>query len=221
MQEWRREETSLVWGLGFLDQEFLITDLLELYRLLSGLGAVNHKTTAAGVAMTSPWPSCTLSSSPSFPFIPASHSSCSHASSNTSSRKKNLNWKTNSKCSTANEFGCKRWRYIIPINWKTYQFVCEMEQFLCQTKFWKSVLVVLLIFLLAGSSADIWNAVCLAITTAEQIRCSHTSQDHIIHSTENHCHSLTQSCPPPSPLVLSLCLFLLLPPSQTYLYLTH
>lgn len=54
----------------------------------------------------------------------------------------------------------------------------------------------LLIYLLAGTSADVWMAVYLAITTAEQIRCSHTSQDHIIHFAENHCHSLTQSCPP-------------------------
>lgn len=44
------------------------------------------------------------------------------------------------------------------------------------------------------------------ITTAEQIRCSHTSQDHIIHSTANHCHSLTQSCP--TTRSFSLCLSL-------------
>ncbi len=77
----------------------------------------------------------------------------------------------------------------------------------------KSVPVVLLIFLLAGTSADIWMAVYLAITTAEQIRCSCTSQDHIIHSTENHCQSLTQSCPPSFSVSLSLA------PSLTHIVL--
>lgn len=52
----------------------------------------------------------------------------------------------------------------------------------------KTVLIVHLIFLLAGTSTDILVVVDVAITTAEQIRCSH-----IIHSTENHCHSLTDS----------------------------
>lgn len=42
-------------ALGLLDQEFLITDLLELKRLLSGLRAVNHEWTRAGVAVTSAW----------------------------------------------------------------------------------------------------------------------------------------------------------------------
>lgn len=75
----------------------------------------------------------------------------------------------------------------------------------------------LLIYLLAGTSADIWMAVYLAITTAEQIRCSHTSQDHIIHFAENHCHSLTQSCPPSSSASLSLTPSLI----HTRLHLAH
>lgn len=79
----------------------------------------------------------------------------------------------------------------------------------------KSVPVVLLISLLAGTSADIWMAVDLAITAAEQIRCSHTSQDHIIHSTENPCHSLTQSCP------LSFSVSLSPAPSYRYSHVAH
>lgn len=51
--------------------------------------------------------------------------------------------------------------------------------------------VVLLIFLLAGTLADTWTAVYLAITTAEQIRCSCAGQDKIIHSTESYYHCLT------------------------------
>lgn len=43
-------------GLGSLDQEFLITDILELSRLLAGHRAVNHTKTAAGAAVTLPWP---------------------------------------------------------------------------------------------------------------------------------------------------------------------
>lgn len=93
-------------------------------------------------------------------------------------------------------------------------FMCAIEPFLVQTKILKtSVPVMLLIFLLAGTSTDVWMAVYLAITTAEQIRCSHTSQDHIIHSTENHCHSLTQSCRPSFFVSLSL--------AHTYLHLAH
>lgn len=48
-----------------------------------------------------------------------------------------------------------------------------------------------LFFPQAGISADIGLAVYLATTTAEQIRRSLTSQDHIFHSTETQCHSLT------------------------------
>lgn len=70
----------------------------------------------------------------------------------------------------------------------------------------KSVPKVLLIFQLVGTSADIWMVVYLTITTAEQIRCSHASQEHIIHSIENHCHSLIQSCP--TMRSFSLCLSL-------------
>lgn len=57
-----------------MDQEFLITDFLELHRLLSVLRAVNHKKSEAGVAMTSPWLSCTISSSPFFSLnLPDTH----------------------------------------------------------------------------------------------------------------------------------------------------
>lgn len=48
-------------GLVSLDQDFLITDLLEPHILLAGLGAVNHTWTVAGVAMTLPRPSLTAS----------------------------------------------------------------------------------------------------------------------------------------------------------------
>lgn len=53
-----------------------------------------------------------------------------------------------------------------------------------------------IVFPEAGSTVGL--VVYLSITAAEQIRCSRTSQDHIFHSTQNHCHSLalslTQSC---------------------------
>lgn len=62
--------------------------------------------------------------------------------------------------------------------------VCAKEPFSLQKE------MLLLIFLPAGTSTDVWMALDLAITVAEQIRCSHSSQDHIIHSTGNHCHSL-------------------------------
>lgn len=61
-------------GLGSLDQEFLITDILELHRLLAGLRAVNHTKSAAGVAVTSAWPFSTPSSFLSSYLRPASPS---------------------------------------------------------------------------------------------------------------------------------------------------
>lgn len=53
--------------------------------------------------------------------------------------------------------------------------------------------IVVLLFPRAGTSADIWPAIHLATTTAEQIRRSLTSQDRIFHSTETQCHSLTRT----------------------------
>ena len=77
--------------------------------------------------------------------------------------------------------------------------------------------MLLLIFLPVGTSTDIWMALDLAITVAEQIRCPHSSQDHIIHSTGNHCHSLNHV---PS-LSVSLAPSLPLSLTRTHLHLAH
>lgn len=203
-QEWQREEARLCWSLRSLDQEFLITDLLELHRLLSGLRAVNHIKTAAGVAMTSPWPSCTLFSSRYFSLGHTHLAIMSFCYTFLPEKRityKNIYWNRRVKCWS---YGCKMCRCIIPGIWRTHQFYSCIWQ---NTE--KSAPEVLLIFLLAGTSVDVWMAVDLAITAAEQIRCSNTSQDHITHSTANHCHSLNHVTPPSSspPLLLfPLCL---------------
>lgn len=63
-----RGRAELSSDLGSLDREFLITDLLEPCRPLSGPRAVNHKETEAGVAVA-PNPLLLYCSLPSFPLF--------------------------------------------------------------------------------------------------------------------------------------------------------
>ena len=107
-----------------------------------GLGAVNHMKTAAGVAMTLPWPSRAASSSRSFCLKPTAQPFYEHAIQYNILEEDRLDF--------------------------FFFFLANIRENNEQ-----SVRVVLSIFLLSGTSADICIAVYLTITTAEQITCSY------------------------------------------------